>query len=234
MKKIILCGYNWSGCKALELLLKKKYKVFVFTHTSEYFESDLQDFCKNKKINYSLKKISKKNLPFKPDLIISISYKYKIPSDVLSFSRYKGFNLHPSLLPKYRGCSSLTWAMVNREKKCGFTYHYMDANFDTGNIILQKSINIENYDLQVTLFYRVMFESLQYFEKALKLALNNKKGKKQKGKKSYYKRGAPYNGEINSSWSSIKKKAFVKAMIFPPRRLAKYKKKFIKQISQLN
>jgi methionyl-tRNA formyltransferase len=234
MKKIILCGYNWSGCKALELLLKKKYKVFVFTHTSKYFESDLEYFCKNKKINHSLEKISKKNLPFKPDLIISISYRYKIPGDVLSFSKYKGFNLHPSLLPKYRGCSSLTWAMLNGEKKCGFTYHYMDENFDTGNIIFQKSINIENYDLQITLFYRVMFESLKYFEKALKLALNNKKGKKQKGKKSYYKRGAPHNGEINPNWSRIKKESFIKAMIFPPRPLAKYKSKFIKKISQLN
>jgi methionyl-tRNA formyltransferase len=227
MKKIILCGYNWSGCKALELLLRKKYKVFVFTHQSKYFESDLEKFCKNRKINYSLKKISKRVLPFKPDLIISVSYRYRIPSDVLSLSRFKPFNLHPSLLPKYRGCSSLTWAMVNGEKKCGFTYHYMDSNFDTGNIIFQKSMNIKSYDLQVTLFYRVMFMSLRYFNQVLSLVFSNTKGRKQKGRGSYYPRGAPYKGILNKNWSKERKHNFIKAMIFPPRALAKYKAKSI-------
>jgi methionyl-tRNA formyltransferase len=227
MKKIVLCGYGWAGCEALDLLLKKNYKVFVFTHKCKYFESDLEKFCKNKKINYSLKKISKKILPFKPDLIISVSYRYRITDNVLSFSRFQPFNLHPSLLPKYRGCSSLTWAMVNGEKKCGFTFHYMDSNFDTGNIIFQKSVNIKSYDLQLTLFYRVMFQSMRYFERVLRLVFNNVKGRKQIGKGSYYARGAPYKGIISKNWSREKKKNFIKAMIFPPRPLAKYKGKSV-------
>ena len=49
MKKIILCGYNWSGCKALEILIKNKFKVYVFTHKSKYYESNLIDYCKKKK-----------------------------------------------------------------------------------------------------------------------------------------------------------------------------------------
>ena len=49
-----------------------------------------------------------------------------------------------SLLPKYKGCSSITWAMVNGEKRCGFTYHYMNEKYDDGKIILQKSIKIKN------------------------------------------------------------------------------------------
>ena len=41
-------------------------------------------------------------------------------------------------------------------------------------------------------------------------------GRKQKGKSTYFKRGAPYNGILNSDWKGIKKENFIKAMIFPP------------------
>lgn len=232
-QKIILCGYNWAGCKALEYLLKKKYKVFVYTHNSNYFESDLISYCKKKKIEFSTEKISKANMPYQPDLIISIFYKFKISTEVLNFSKFKPFNLHPSLLPKYRGCSSLTWAMINNEKNVGFSYHYMDQNFDTGNIILQKKIKIEYYDLQSTLYYRVMFESIKYFEEALKLVFKKFIGKKQKSAGSYYKRGAPHDGIIKKNWSNKKKNLYIKSMIFPPRKLAKYKNKFIKKLSDL-
>jgi len=232
-KKIILCGYNWSGCRTLEYLLKKKYQIYVYTHKSNFFEADLIAYCKKNKIKYSLEKISKINLPFKPDLIISIFYRFKIPEDVLMLSKFKPFNLHPSLLPKYRGCSSITWAMVNNEKNSGFSYHYMEKNIDTGNIILQKKVEIKKYDIQSTLYYRVMFESLNCFPKVLKLVFKKIKGKKQIGVSSYYGRGAPYNGIISTNWSSIKKENFIKAMIFPPRKLAKYKNKFIKNISEL-
>ena len=232
-KKIILCGYNWVGCRALEYLLKKKYKIFVYTHKSNFFESDLVSYCKKKKINFTTEKICKSNMPFKPDLIISIFYKFKIPIEALNLSKFKPFNLHPSLLPKYRGCSSLTWAMVNNEKNTGFSFHYMDQNFDTGNIILQKKINIKPYDLQSTLYYRVMFESIKSFEEALKLVLKKFIGIKQKGTGLYYKRGAPHDGIIKKNWSNKKKENFIKAMIFPPRKLAKYKNTFIKKLSDL-
>ncbi len=230
---IILCGYHWSGCEALNYLLKKKNKVFVYTHKSRYFEPDLEEYCKDKKVKFSLKKISKSNLPFIPDLIISISYKYKIPDNVISISKFKPFNLHPSILPKYRGCSSITWAMVNGEKEVGFTYHYIENKFDSGNIILQKKMIVNSFDFQMTLYYRVMFESLKYIGDVIKLVKNNFKGRKQLGNGKYFKRGAPYDGKISSDWSNLKKKRFIKAMIFPPLPLAKYKNNFIKNFKEI-
>ena len=233
MKDIILCGYNWSGCKALQILLKNKFNVYVYTHKSNYYESDLISYCEEKKINYTTEKISYKNLPFKPDLIVSISYKFKISEEVLNASTYKPFNLHPSLLPMYKGCSSVTWAIINGEKKIGFTYHYMTGKLDAGNIIFQKEIDIEDYDLQVTLYYRVMFISLMYLENVLKKVKNKYKGKKQIGKGTYYSRGAPFDGKINKNWSIKKINTFIRAMIFPPRPLAKIGNKFIKNKSEI-
>ncbi len=233
--KIILCGYNWSGCEALRRLMHKKNNdIFVYTHKSKYFESDISEYCEMNKIQYSYKKITLTNLPFKPDLIISISYKFKIPIKVLKTSTYPPFNLHPSLLPKYKGCSSIPWAIINNEDYTGYTYHYMNNQFDSGNIILQKKIKIHKFDFQSTLYYRVMFESLTKLDDVIKLAKKKYVGKKQMGRGKYFSRGAPFQGRLNPSWSKDKKNRFIKSMIFPPRPLAKYKKKSIKNIKDLN
>ena len=85
MKKIILCGYNWSGCKALDLLLEDEYEVFVYTHESPWHVNNMVDFCKLKNINYSTEKITLNNLPFKPDHIISIYYRFLIQEDIINY-----------------------------------------------------------------------------------------------------------------------------------------------------
>ena len=132
---VILCGYHWTGCKSLTYLLKKKYNVFVFTHSSDYYVNDLIHFCKKNNVPFSLDKITLENIPFKPEVIVSIYYRYIIEKDVINLCNGKIFNLHPSLLPKYKGCSSLTWAMIYGEKKVGYTYHYILPEIDCGNII---------------------------------------------------------------------------------------------------
>jgi methionyl-tRNA formyltransferase len=124
--KIILCGYNWTGCKALAYLIDAGHTVFVFTHKSPYYIPSLIDFCEEKEVAYSTKNISKTELPFKPDVSCSVFYRYIIKDWVIESCNGKIFNLHPSLLPDYKGCSSLTWALINGEKKTGFTYHYID------------------------------------------------------------------------------------------------------------
>ena len=84
MKKIILCGFNWSGCRALDLLIKRNYEVFVYTHKSPWHINDLINFCKYKNIKFSTEKISIENLPFNPDIIISIFYRYIISEEVIN------------------------------------------------------------------------------------------------------------------------------------------------------
>ena len=82
----------------------------------------------------------------------------------------------------------------------------MNEKYDDGNIILQKSLEIKKFDLQSTLYYRVMFTSLLYFDEVLKKVFNKYPGRKQKGKSTYFKRGAPYDGILNNGWKGIKKK----------------------------
>ena len=197
---IILCGYNWVGCKALSDLIKKNHNIFVYTHKSPPHINNLIETCEKFKINYSLEKISKHNLPFKPDLICSIYYRYIIGKDIIEHVNGKIFNLHPSLLPEYKGCSSLTWSIINGEKLTGFTYHYIDEKVDTGNIIFQKAMTIEEWDTQATLYHRVMFEAAKYFLKVLGLVEKGYVGHKQSKGGKYYKRGCPFDGIISDDW----------------------------------
>lgn len=220
--KIILCGYHWAGCKALELLLEEDNEIFVFTHSMDKSVCDLEGLCIKKGIAYSLDKICVENMPFIPDVICSIYYRYIISKDVISLVSGKIFNLHPALLPKYRGCSSLTWAMINGEKECGYTYHYIDENCDTGNIILQKSLKIEEFDTQLTLYNRVMFEALKDFKDAFNKVVNGYPGNIQSGKPSYYKRGCPLDGKLDALMNETEAERFIRAMIYPPYPPAKY------------
>ena len=218
---IILCGYHWTGCKALEILKRQGHCIFVYTHQSPYYVPGLADYCEKVGVSYSFENISSSELPFKPDLICSIYYRYIIKPNVIAACNDKIFNLHPSLLPKYRGCSSLTWAMIEGEKKAGFTYHYVDEGCDTGKVILQESIAIEEWDTQQTLYLRVMFESMKSFEKVLSLVEQGYEGEAQEGAESYFNRGCPYDGQILSEWSHEDKEVFIRAMINPPYPVAK-------------
>ena len=63
-------------------------------------------------------------------------------------------NGHPSLLPRYRGPFPVAWAVRNGETEIGLTYHLMDAQFDTGNVLAQKPIPLAEDDTDATLFER--------------------------------------------------------------------------------
>ncbi len=221
--KVIICGYNWIGCYALKNFLEdKNNEVFVFTHPSKDQDVDLIEYCESLNIKYSIDNINNSILPFEPDLIFSAYYKYIINEEIIKKVNGNIFNVHPSLLPDYKGCSSLTWAMINGEKEVGFTYHYIDSSIDTGNIILQKKIDIYEWDSQETLYLRVMFEASKYLNEVVDLVLSNYEGLAQPKGGRYFERGCPHEGQINENWSQSKVKRFIKAMNYSPRSLAKF------------
>lgn len=232
MKNIILCCYNLIGREILSKLMKQKHNIFVYTHKSPYHIPDLVAFCEKEKIQYTTDRINLNNLPFKPDVLCSIYYRYIISGDVINYCDGRAFNLHPSILPDYKGCSSITWAIVNNEKYTGFTYHYIDENIDTGDIIFQKEIKINNYDTGGSLYMKVMLEAADHFEYVLKMVDQGHEGTPQIGDGKYYKRGAPYDGVISLKWSEEKTERFIKAMTHPPYPFATYKGIEIKSISE--
>jgi methionyl-tRNA formyltransferase len=76
------------------------------------------------------------------DLAIVCCYPKRLPMEVVNTARYGAINIHPSLLPQYRGPEPLFWIYRNGERKTGVTLHRVDQNLDTGPIILQQELDI--------------------------------------------------------------------------------------------
>ncbi len=87
----------------------------------------------------------------KPDLIAVVAYGQILSSKILEIPRCGCINVHASLLPKYRGAAPIQWAIIKGEKTTGVTTMLMDEGMDTGDILLQKSISIEDSDTAATL-----------------------------------------------------------------------------------
>ncbi len=77
-----------------------------------------------------------------PDVIVIIAYGQIIPARLLPIPKLGWINLHASLLPKYRGAAPINWAIANGETKTGVTSMRIDAGMDTGEILLQKEMEI--------------------------------------------------------------------------------------------
>ncbi|MCF6237991.1 MAG: methionyl-tRNA formyltransferase [Candidatus Marinimicrobia bacterium] len=78
---------------------------------------------------------------FAPDLIVVVAFKI-LPESIFSIPRLGSFNLHASLLPRYRGAAPIHWALLNGDQETGVTTFFLKRKVDTGNIILQRSLPI--------------------------------------------------------------------------------------------
>lgn len=80
-----------------------------------------------------------------------------LPKTVWSMPTFGTFNLHASLLPEYRGAAPINWAIINGETKTGVTTFFIDDKIDTGEIILQKEVSIENNEILGQLHDKLMY-----------------------------------------------------------------------------
>jgi methionyl-tRNA formyltransferase len=82
---------------------------------------------------------------FEPDLFVVVAFRI-LPKELYTIPKYGSINLHGSLLPKFRGAAPIQWALINGEKETGVTTFFLEDKVDTGNIILQSKIGIDEED----------------------------------------------------------------------------------------
>lgn len=111
----------------------------------------------------------------KPDLIICTSFNQRFPDELLSLPPLGCINVHQSLLPKYRGGNPYFWTIYNGEKETGLTIHYMDEGWDTGDIIAQRTVKIENNDNFGTIFVKTNKVGVEMLGTVLKDMIAGKK-----------------------------------------------------------
>ena len=89
---------------------------------------------------------------YEPDLLTCWGFPWKIPQAALDVPRLGSINLHPALLPRHRGPIPLAWALRDGDPHWGATWHRMDAELDTGNLLVQTTTPIEDDDVDISEF----------------------------------------------------------------------------------
>ncbi len=95
------------------------------------------------------------------DAAVVCSYNYKIPKVLMEATRDGFINVHPSMLPKYRGGNPYTRVIMNGETETGVTVHFMDEGFDTGDIIAQKPYHIHSKATMGTIFNELNYIGIE-------------------------------------------------------------------------
>jgi methionyl-tRNA formyltransferase len=134
-----------------------------------------------------------------PDIIFSFYYRNMIPVEVLRIPLIGAFNLHGSLLPKFRGRCPVNWVLIEGEKETGLTLHYMLEKPDAGDMIAQKAIEITFEDTAYTLFLKMALEARVLMKEVLpKFQDGTFERVAQAGRSSYFGGRKPEDGLI--SW----------------------------------
>jgi|TARA_B100001093_G_scaffold47020_1_gene39985 formyltetrahydrofolate-dependent phosphoribosylglycinamide formyltransferase len=133
---------------------------------------------KKKIINYLNKKNAEKTILVelknnKIDLVCLAGFMKVLSNNLIKSFRGKIINIHPSLLPKYKGLNTHQRALNNKEKYSGCTVHYVSAKLDSGKIILQKKVKIFKNDTCDKLAKRVLRQEHLLYPRALKKILFN-------------------------------------------------------------
>jgi len=104
-----------------------------------------------------------------PEAIIVAAYGQILPKDILTLPKFGCLNIHASLLPRYRGAAPINWAIVRGEKESGVTIMQMDEGMDTGAILTQERIPIEDADTAGTLSEKLSLLGARTITAALQL-----------------------------------------------------------------
>ena len=197
-KKIVIFGCQKITSNLINFLSKKKnielslVVTYELPHDLASTGIDLVKLCKQKKIKVKICKKIDKNIEeeikkIKPDLIISSYYRKILSKAIWSASKIISINIHPSLLPFYRGPVPTAWALINREKYTGVTIHKLNEKIDGGDILFQKRFKIGRFETGYELHIKSMKKGFSLFKKNFNRLINNKiKLYKQQLGGSYY------------------------------------------------
>lgn len=137
----------------------------------------------------------------RPDIIFSFYYRSMLPMSVLGLARLGAFNLHGSLLPRYRGRAPTNWAVLKGETETGATLHEMLAKPDAGAIIDQSAVPILPDDTARQVFDKVTVAAEQVLWRSLPALLAGQAPRHAQdvSQASYYSGRRPEDGRID--WS---------------------------------
>ncbi len=153
----------------------------------------------------------------KPDFFFSFYYRNMLSAELLAIPAKGAFNLHGSLLPKYRGRVPINWAIINGETETGVTLHCMTAKPDAGDIVAQEKIAIDDNDTAKTLFDKADTAARVMLDRVLpQIAAGTEKRTPQNcAEATYFGGRKPADGQIDWSKSARQVRNLIRAVTRP-------------------
>lgn len=229
---VILMGKHNVSVSCLEEILKFGDNVIVVMHPDEFLgpvpwqmslegaaaKHNLQTYFPENVNAPEFLDIAKE---FEPDIILSLQFKQILKKELLEIPRLGSLNLHFSLLPKYGGVYPGNWAILNREEKAGVTLHFMDEGVDTGDLIAQKEVLIDNDETARSLYDKSTLVGVTLFKEMYPSIREGKipRISQDRSKATYYGiKSIDFEKDSKVDWSATTKKVYTKirAFTFPP------------------
>nr|CAJ71368.1 similar to methionyl-tRNA formyltransferase [Candidatus Kuenenia stuttgartiensis] len=197
-KKIVVFGCQQIGVDFIDFLLTREDIEISLVVTYELpmdktygYKSVLEEATKRglKVINPNriTESLIQEIKEINPYVIFSIYYRKIFHRELLKIPEIGCINIHPSLLPEYRGPVPTAWALMNGEKFFGITIHHMDEGTDTGDILVQEQYEIFDNETGYELYTRTMKLGAEMLKRNFYKILNKEiKPYKQSGIGSYY------------------------------------------------
>ena len=224
--RVLFMGNHTVGIEVIKSIMKNASLIGIVAHPYDAEDGIVYEsvYSFGQKHNTpTIRGVAKSNQVFKfikekkPDLIWVTDYRYILPESIIKLARIGCINLHPSLLPKYRGRASINWAMIKGEKTIGLTAHFIDQGVDTGSIIEQIPLKIKPED-----YIGDVLEKLYplYFSITSRILTKISNGTlntidQPKGEYEIFPKRSAEDGEINWSNSTIEILNLIRAVSRP-------------------
>jgi methionyl-tRNA formyltransferase len=176
--RAVVFGYHAMGCVGFDALLEAGFTVAaVVTHADvpgeEIWWDSLAARARAARVPVHVEddptdpRVLSIVSAAAPDVLFSFYYRRMIPASVLALAPRGAFNLHGSLLPRYRGRAPVNWALVRGESETGVSLHAMVAKPDAGDLVDQERVPIDPRDTAFTLFAKLGHAARALLRRAL-------------------------------------------------------------------
>ncbi len=224
--KIVLFGEDLYSATVVKSLIHNGHEIMMII--APFYEKDnsykiLQKTAEKynilftREININCLTIKNKLVKLKTDLIICVHLKKILKKEIFSLSKHGAINVHPSLLPKYKGLSPLNQAIIHGDSTTAVTLHFINESIDSGKIIIQEIFPISTNDYIYDLLVKILSIYKYIFLKAIELIedINFKPIKQEEVNSSYFGNLTDKDREINLNSSISEVYNQIRALSMP-------------------
>ncbi len=250
--RIIFWGTPEYSVKSLEVLKQSNHDIVAVitqpdkkrSRGNKLIASPVKDYAIKESIPVFTPEIIKGNIQFisklkelSCDLFIVIAYGKILPKSILDIPKYKSWNAHASLLPRWRGAAPIQWSILEGDEFTGVGIMKMEEGLDTGDVLVEKQIKIANDENHESLTKKLSDLSADLLLKAISRIEKHKKADINQFliKQTDLQRELKYARMINKSdyiinWENTSVNIYRKINALYPRANTKFKKKNLKII----